>query len=225
MIAFANHIELGNGIYSVPDLAFILRLPQARVRRWMNDFWDVRLGEKYNGKYSWGDGRDKATNFYTLIEFYVFYQLRENKVGTKAIFTAHEQMAQQLQTAYPFASAPVLTDGKSILYALEDGTTINADRTRQIAFRQIIESFCKKVEFSATRLAERYWPLGKEHRIVVDPHHQFGQPVIEKTNLLAETIFDLHQAGETPAFLSRLYNISVNEVNDAVALFNLNKTA
>lgn len=225
MIAFGNHIELGNGIYSVPDLAFILRLPQARVRRWMNDFWDVRLGEKYHGKYSWGDGRDKATNFYTLIEFYVFYQLRENKVGTKAIFTAHEQMAQQLQTAYPFASAPVLTDGKSILYALEDGTTINADRTRQIAFKQIIESFCKKIEFSKTQLAERYWPLGKEHRIVVDPHHQFGQPVIEKTNLLAETIFDLYQAGETPAFLSRLYNISVNEVNDAVALFNLNKTA
>jgi uncharacterized protein (DUF433 family) len=224
MLAFENNIELGNGIYSLPDLAFILRLPQSKVRRWMNDFYNQRLGEKYNGNYSWGEGKDKATNFYTLIEFYIFYQLRENKVGTKAILNAHEQMAGQLKTPYPFASAPVLTDGKSILYSLSDGTTINADKSRQIAFKQIIESFCKKIEFSNSKLAERFWPLGKGHRVVVDPHHQFGQPVIDKTNLLAETIFDLYKAGETKEFLSRLYNISVKEVNDAVALFNL-KTA
>lgn len=224
MVAFENKLQLGNGIYSLPDLAFILRLPQAKVRRWMNDFYNQRLGEKYKNKYSWGEGRNKATNFYTLIEFYVFYQLRENKVGAKTIFNAHGQMAEQLKTPYPFASAPVLTDGKSILYSLQDGTTINADKTRQIAFRQIIESFCKKIEFSDSQLAERFWPLGKEHHIVVDPHHQFGQPVIDKTNLLAETIFDLHNAGESKEFLSRLYKITVKEVNDAVALFNL-KTA
>jgi uncharacterized protein (DUF433 family) len=133
-------------------------------------------------------------------------------------------MAEQLKTPYPFASAPVLTDGRSILYSLHDGTTINADKSRQIAFKQIIESFCKKIEFSDSQLAERYWPLGKQNHIVVDPHHQFGQPVIDKTNLLAETIYDLHHAGETKEFLSRLYNISVKEVNDAVALYNL-KTA
>jgi uncharacterized protein (DUF433 family) len=224
MLAFENNIQLGNGIYSLPDLAFILRLPPSKVRRWMNDFYNQRLGEKYKGKYSWGQGRDKATNFYTLIEFYVFYQLRENKVGIKTILNAHGQMAEQLKTPYPFASASVLTDGKSVLYSLEDGTTIKADKSRQIAFKQIIESFCKKIEFSDSQLAERYWPLGKQSHIVVDPHHQFGQPVIDKTNLLAETIYDLHQAGETKEFLSRLYNISVKEVNDAVALYNL-KTA
>jgi uncharacterized protein (DUF433 family) len=224
MLAFENNIQLGNGIYSLPDLAFILRLPPSKVRRWMNDFYDQRLGEKYKGKYSWGQGRDKATNFYTLIEFYVFYQLRENKVGIKTIFNAHGQMAELLKTPYPFASASILTDGKSILYSLEDGTTIKADKLRQIAFKQIIESFCKKIEFSDSQLAERYWPLGKQSHIVVDPHHQFGQPVIDKTNLLAETIYNLHQAGETKEFLSRLYNISVKEVNDAVALYNL-KTA
>lgn len=225
MIAFKNDTKLGNGIYSIPDLAFILQLPQAKVRRWMNDFWDVRLGEKYKGKYSWGEGRDKATNFYTLIEFYVFYQLRESKVGAGTILKAHEAMASQLKTPYPFASSQVLTDGRSILYILDDGTTINADKSKQIAFREIIENFCKKIEFSKTNLAERYYPLGKQHHIVVDPHHQFGQPVIEKTNLLAETIYDLYQAGETKEFLARLYNISVKEVNDAVALFNLKAAA
>lgn len=225
MIAFEKNSKLGKGIYSVPDLAFILRLPQSKVRRWMNDFWDERLGEKYHGRYSWGEGRERATNFYTLIEFYVFYQLRESNVSTRTILRAHEAMAQQLKTPYPFASSQVLTDGKSILYALEDGTTIKADHSKQIAFKEIIEDFCKKIEFSKGKLAERFYPLGKEHHIVVDPHHQFGQPVIEKTNLLAETIYDLYHAGESKEFLSRLYDISIKEVNDAVALFNSNKAA
>ena len=225
MIAFKNDSKLGNGIYTIPDLAFILRLPQQRVRRWMNDFWDVRLGDKYKGKYSWGQGRDKATNFYTLIEFYVFYQLREAKVGINAILKAHEAMSLQLKTPYPFASSKLLTDGRSILYSLDDGTTIKADKSMQLVFREIIEDFCKKIEFSQTKLAERFYPLGKQSHIVVDPHHQFGQPVIDKTNLLAETIYNLREAGESKAFISRLYNITGKEVDDAVALFNLNTAA
>jgi uncharacterized protein (DUF433 family) len=67
--------------------------------------------------------------------------------------------------------------------------------------------------------------LGKEHQIVVDPHHQFGQPVIENTNLLAETIYDLCKAGEKKEMLSHLYNISVKEINDAVAFFSTKKAA
>lgn len=224
MIALKNDNNLGEGIYSIPDLAFILRLPQPKVRRWMKNFWDAKLGEKYKGKYSSGEGRDKAANFYTLIEFYVFYQLREAKVGITTILKAHEMIATQLKTPYPFASSQLLTDGRQILYSLEDGTTIKADKSLQIAFKEIIENFCKKIEFSHSNLAEKFYPLGKQHHIVVDPHHQFGQPIIEKTNLLAETIYNLHQAGESKAFISRLYNITGKEVDDAVALFNL-KTA
>jgi uncharacterized protein (DUF433 family) len=225
MFATDIHSKLGAGIYSVPDVAFILRLPAAKVRRWMKEFWDSRLGDKYQTKYSWGAGRDRATNFYTLIEFYIFYQLRELDVNTRTIFTAHEDIAEQLKTPYPFASSKVLSDGKSILYTLDDGTVVNANKSKQIALKEIIESFCKKIEFSDTEVAERFWPLGKEKHIIVDPHHQFGQPVIENTNILAETIYNLYKAGESKDFLSRLYALEEKEIEDAIALFNFSKAA
>jgi len=221
MISTKAKQKIGAGIYTIPDIAFLLRLPRAKVNRWLNDFWDTRLANKYNSKYSWGEGRDKATTFFTLIEFYVFYQLRELNVSSKAILMAHEEMALQLKTAYPFASAKLLTDGKHILYGLADGTTVKADKTRQIALKEIIESFCKKIDFSESNLAEKYYPLGKTRNIVVDPHHQFGQPVINHTNILAETIYSLHKAGETNNFLSRLYNLPINEVEAAISLFTL----
>src|SRR4051794_34897747 len=109
-----NH-KLGAGIYSIPDVAFILKLPVAKVRRWMNEFWDSRMAQNSN-RYSWGEGRNKATNFYTLMEFYVFYQLRELHVSTNRILTAHEDIAGQLNTPYPFGSSKVLTDGRNILF-------------------------------------------------------------------------------------------------------------
>lgn len=224
MISLTTHSKLGEGIYSVSDISFLLKLPKQKVRRWLNDFWDSRLAEKYNNTYSWGEGRYQATNFYTLIEFYIFYSLRELGVGQKKIFEAHESMAKQLKTIHPFASAKVLSDGRSILYALEDGTTIKADKSKQIALKQIIENFCKKIEFSDNNLAEKFYPLGKNKHIVVDPHHQFGQPTVKETNVLAETIYNMHEAGETNEFLSRLYDISLKEVQAAIYLFN-NKAA
>lgn len=214
------HNKLGSGIYSIPDISFILNLPQNKVRRWLNEFWDDRLAKKYKTKYSWGEGRDKATNFYTLIEFYVFYHLRELNVSTKKIFDAHEEMADCIKTPYPFASAKLLSDGRDILYTLNDGTTVNANNKRQIVIIDLIREFYSKIEFSSNDIAEKFWPLGKDKKIVVDPHHQFGQPVIDDTNILAETIYDMYTAGEPISFLSHLYKLSTKEIKDAVELFN-----
>lgn len=212
--------ELGSGMYTIPEVAFILKLPTAKVRRWMNDFWDNNFSEKHHVEYSWGAGREKATNFFTLIEFYVFYQLREINVSVNKIINAHQDMAEMLGTAYPFASSKMLSDGKSILFMLNDGTVVNADKSRQAAFKQIIEEFCKKIEFSTSDIAERFYPLGKEKHIIIDPHHQFGQPVVEETNILAQTLYDLYTAGETVGFLTRLYDLREADVVCAIELFN-----
>jgi uncharacterized protein (DUF433 family) len=217
--------QLGGGIYTIPEVAFILKLPVGKVRRWMTEFWDNKFSKKYSNKYSWGDGRDKATNFYTLIEFYVFYQLRVQNISTSSIFKAHQDMAEQLNTAYPFASSKLLSDGKSILFTMEDGTIVEADNSRQAVFKQIIEQFCKKIEFSPTDIAERFYPLGKEKHIIVDPHHQFGQPVIEETNILAQTLYELYNAGETVAFLSRLYDLKEIDIQSAIELFTIKVAA
>lgn len=218
------HSKLGEGIYSISDISFLLKLPKQKVRRWLNDFWDIRLAEKYDQKYSWGEGRDQATNFFTLIEFYIFYCLRDAGVSQRKIFEAHESMAKQLKTVYPFASAKLLTDGRGILYSLEDGTTVKADKTNQITLTQLIQQFYNKIDFSHNKVAEKYYPLGKNKSIVVDPHHQFGQPIIEKTNIMAETIYEMYSAGESKQFLSRLYAISLKEVESAIYLFH-NKAA
>ncbi len=38
MIALENNIKLETGIYSIPDLSYILQLPKYNKRRWMNEY-------------------------------------------------------------------------------------------------------------------------------------------------------------------------------------------
>ena len=214
-----THIKLGHGIYTVPDLALILQLPQAKVRRWLNDFYNSRLGGKYKGKYSFGEGREKATNFHTLIEFYVFYKLRESNLSVRKILEAHEAMSKQLRTPYPFASSEVLTEGQNVFYSADDDTMLYANKSQQIVIRRAIETFCKKIDFSENKLAQRYWPLGKDCNIVVDPHHQFGQPVLSGTNINAAVIFSMYESGEPIESIGILYDLTEKQVKDAVALY------
>lgn len=214
--------DLGIGIYTIPDMAIILKLPQHRIRYWLNEFWNSRLISDKTNIYSWGDGREKATSFYTLIEFFTFSQLRLNKIGASKILKAHKVISSQLKTPYPFASATILTDGKRVFYSPDNmESIIHADDTLQFTIAKIIMEFCKKIDFNSNDLAVRYWPLGKEKSIVVDPHHQFGQPTISGSNILAETLYLLHKGGESNKFISNLYGISIKAVREAVNFYKL----
>lgn len=65
--------ELGSGIFTVSDIAEILDLKASKVRYWLKEYWDGIFAEQSQQQYSWGAGV-KAVNFYTLIEFFVYYQ-------------------------------------------------------------------------------------------------------------------------------------------------------
>lgn len=193
----------------------ILQLPQHRVRRWLVDFYDQRLAGE-NGAYSTGQGRERTTNFLTLIEFYVFYMLREHKIGAGKILQAHRHMSKQLKTRYPFASYQLLVNERQILYGVDEDTWVRADKSNQVVIHKLITDFFKKIDFSENELAQRFWPLGKDHHIVVDPHHQFGQPVIKGTNINAATLFSMYVSGEPIATIGILYDLTEAQVNDAI---------
>ena len=117
MKTISHKRELGSGIYTASDISKLLHINQRKVSRYLNEFWDERLGRKlFNDTYSWNAGnRIKAVNFYVLIEFYSFFRLQEMGVKTRTILKARNQIAQELNVEYPFASAGLLSDGKKNL--------------------------------------------------------------------------------------------------------------
>jgi len=214
----SNPPKIGEGIFLIRDICEILVLPYPRVRHWVIEFWDNRLGKAYGNKYSFGDNNNRAVNFYSLIEFYTFYHLRQKGVSAQRIQKAHKVISKEVDTLYPFAKAGISTDGKEIWYDhLEN--LIKADGSTQFDFKQIIEPFLLKIEYDKDLLAEKYYPLGKTHSVVVDPKHQFGQPTIQGTNIKIETLYRLFKGGETKDNLCVLYELKKSQVSDVILYY------
>lgn len=203
-----NTPKLGEGVFLATDIAQILSLPYQKVRYSMNGFWDT---------FSFGDKNNKAVNFYTLVEFYTFYQLRSKGVSAQQIKKAHCIIAQELKTKYPFAHA-ISTDGKNIWYDLL-GNLIKADGKKQLDLKKILLPFLHKIEFGDNDIAARLFPLPKSKNIVVDPKRQFGQPTISGKNISISTIKKLYDGGETKEYISNLYDLKASQVNDALKYY------
>ena len=181
----------------------------------MSTFWS---------SYTFGDGRNKAINFYSLIEFYTYYHLREKGFTSSHIKKFHHDLIKTLKTDYPFASIRVAarekTSKKSKIWYEYMGEIMRDDRISQPSINSFIKPFIKHIEYGDDLVAKRLFPLGKSKQIVVDPLHQFGQPVINGTNLQTQTIFSLYKAGESKANISKLYDLTEKDINEAVLFHN-----
>lgn len=212
--------QLGSGIYTIPDISTILNIPQSKVRRYLNKYWDEKLGRQlFNETYSWSTGNNvRAVNFYTLIELYTCFHLQELGVKPKQILKSRIAMAKELAIPYPFANARLLSDGKKIWYEFKD-CIVNADGSKQTDFVEFIRQFASKIEFNSSKVAEKFWPAGRESDVVVNPHNQFGQPVLNGTNINAEVIFSMYESGEPIDAIGILYDLTKKQINDAISFY------
>ena len=212
--------QLGSGIYTIPDISKILAIPQAKVRRYLNEYWDERLGKKlFNETYSWStDNKIKAVNFYTLIELYTCFHLQELGVKPREILKSRMAMVKDLKIPYPFASDKLLSDGKKIWYEFKD-SIVKADGSKQSDFVEFIREFANKIEFNSNKIAEKFWPVGRQSDVVVNPHNQFGQPILNGTNINAEVIFSMYESGEQIDTIGILYDLTKKQVNDAISFY------
>lgn len=211
--------KLGTGVYTLPDVAAILKLPYYKVNRWINIFWDGKLGKEFQKKYTWNIGLNKAVNFYTLVELNIFYQLSKAGVPSREILEAHKQLSHDNNSPYPFAMKNVInslrTDGRKVMLetSLYDIHSLVKGKQFYLTF---IKDYLKNLDFENGELALRYWPIGKDHSIVCDPHHKFGMPVINGTNIQTQVIYDMIKSNEPIEFISSLYEISTSQVLDVV---------
>ena len=200
--------KVGEGIYTIRDVAFILNLPYHKVSRWMREFWD---------DYTFGIKGSRGVNFYTLIEFYTFYHLREKNISSQEIKKVHARIGKDLNTIYPFARK-IHTDGvKGIWYEYLENL-IKADNKKQLDLKPLLAPFLSKIEFNEDEIANRYFPT-EAKKVVVDPKYQFGQPTITGTSIKAEIINGFYQGGESKETICSLYNIHMDEVEDAILYF------
>ena len=184
---------VGCGLYSLSQAARIIGVRPQKLKYWIGD---------ENGDSSVASPRfndEHILTFAELMELHLIKMFRDEGVSLQTIRKASRVAANKFNTEHPFLLKRFDTDGKTIFATLQhkekEQDVIEDLRRGQLVFETIIRPFFRKLEYHGNNEVERYWPLEKKGRIVLDPMRMHGQPIDAETGIPVETILNSLHAG------------------------------
>ena len=220
----ASTTYLNTGIYTVAEASRLTGVSRERIRRWLRGYHSELRGKNYPPLWeSQLPSIDSkvALGFLDLIEVKLVAAFLDIGVTWTVIHKVREK-AQELyaDTRHPFCTKRFVTDGRQIfqeVHSETDDVCLVEIVTDQAVFAEIIRPFLKQLEFRDGTILERWWPLGKEHQIVVDPRKNFGQPSLVTQGIPTQNLVRSYRAnGSSLEEVARWYEISPESVREAV---------
>lgn len=206
----ANRQLVGVGLYSFAEAARLLRVPAARVRRWI----DERKGVVRRRFAAESD----MLSFLELMELYFVKAFREQGVSLDTIRKASQAAARKFHAEYPFAVKRFDTDGRAIFATLikenPKDVLIEDLEKGQLVFEKIVKPFFRRIEYRNEAI--RFWPMEPRGRVVLDPGRSFGKPIDAETGVPTRAIYDAVMAGQDHKTVAAWFGVPVRCVDAAV---------
>jgi uncharacterized protein (DUF433 family) len=197
-------MRLNTGIYTPGEAAALLREDTRTVRRWAFGYPRSRGGTRMQHpplirtEIPVLEG-ERALTFVELVELLYVRAFRGLGVSWTAIREAARVAAHLFASPHPFALRQVYLDPDSVLY----GAVTESDGSEglillrghgQQAFPQLVKPYLDQIEFGVDDVAAKWWPMGKEGGVLVDPRIAFGAPVMDGTRIPASTLAKAYDA-------------------------------
>jgi uncharacterized protein (DUF433 family) len=222
---------LGVGVYTVPEAARLTRVSAPRIRRWLTGYTFTSRAAQRSSAPVWerqivSSSGELVLSFRDLLEVRFVDAFRRHGVTWRVIRLAAERAAEIIEDSHPFSTRRFKTDGRSIFADIlqETGEESLLDLAKsQYQLKKIVEPFLfEGLEFAEISGAPvRWWPLGLDRRVVIDPERSFGQPIVTPesvpTSILAKAV--KAEEGSIEA-VARWYMVHPKAVKDAVELEN-----
>lgn len=215
------------GIYSAPEAARILQVKTAWVYRLIRGYtFKTRSGAPSSSpklfEAELGEVRGLFTvTFLDLIELMFVRDFLKQGVSLHTIRKAAVAAAELYsEEQHPFCVQQFQTDGKRIFAraASEVGDDKMVELVkRQHVFTRVVAPYLKQLEYSTAGTLQRWFPLGTNRHVVLDPAIRFGAPVVKDVAVPVHSLAAGVRGGETHAAVARWYDVPVGAVRDAVA--------
>ena len=210
MTTISKDLDLGTGIYSIPDAVHIVGRSIGRATANQVRYW-VREG--LSGTVTIG-GTSLLT-FQDLVSLEMVARFRRRGISLQAIRAADRNLRKRHpDLRRPFANLVFYTDGQNLWTVVgptEDPQLLEIlGKVDQYAWHSAVETFAKEITFtngSATVWRPNKW-------VEINPRVQFGEPVVAGTRVPVRTVIANLEVG-TPAEVADWYGLSRQQVNGA----------
>lgn len=217
---------IGGGIYTVPEAGRLTGVHPTAIRRWLRGYAyhssnEVRVSVPVWQKQLPAINERLALGFLDLIEVRFVNAFRQQGVSWNAIRRAAERAKKLFDHDHPFCSQSFTTDGRTIFAEVlhETGEKAFLDVVNnQFAFKKVLSPYLVGLDFDEqNRIARRWWPMGHNRRVVLDPLRQFGQPIVATEGVPTSVLSRAFRVERSMTAVASWYEVSTKSVRDAVA--------
>ena len=86
----------------------------------------------------------------------------------------------------------------------------------QFVERHVFDPLMKRFDYDAlTEEAARYWPLGRDKPVMLDPGRSFGEAIVN-SGVPTRVLHAAHLSGDSKPRIARWYGVDVDEVTAAI---------
>ncbi len=168
-----------------------------------------------------GDKPKEGVSFLDLVSIKAIDGLRKMDFSTRAIRRVVRYCQDALRMDYPLATQTFKADRHRLYVEAGDGHLLEVLGGQQgaQAWDAVLEPFLETLDYQ-NDLARRWWPLGKDELIVVDPAYGFGSPVIVNSGLRTELVAERAEVGDPPEIIAYDFNLTPQQVESALLFEN-----
>lgn len=215
---------IGSGIYTVPEAARLTKVSTWRIRRWLRGYSFRTRNEAVHSSAPVVKSQIAAIDdalalsFLDLVEVKLVDRLLERGVTWKSLREAAKQGAALLGFSHPFSTGRFWTDGKTVLLELaeteNDSALLDVIRN-QFTFKKVLAPFLAQLDFEQDA-AVRWWPLGKQGQVVIDPARSFGQPIVVREGVPTSVLAKAVRVEHSSEIVAKWFEVSKRSLRDAV---------
>jgi uncharacterized protein (DUF433 family) len=212
------------GIYSIPEAARLTGLDTRSISRWIRGYSYVKSGSRkesaplFEADYSPSEGRF-ALSFLDMMELRFVHAFKTHGLSLHKIRIASNRAAELIGKHHPFATSRFFTDRKTIFarIVLERPNTELLDLLKgQYAIDKILSPLLVEGVVFEKDYPSRWYPLRKNHSIVVDPRFSFGQPIVTAHSIPTAVLAAAFRAEGSIKKVAQWYEVDETVVKAAI---------
>ena len=211
--------------YAFSEADRLAGVSRGTARRWLSGYaYRDEAGRSVNlPPITPGSAESEAASFLDVVEIVAIGGLKRAGFSTRQIRQIVRNCQEILGVQRPLSTLKFKVGGRDVFVDHGDVLVDVGQRKRMQAWNDILEPFLANLDYTDD-VASRWWPLGRDVPIVVDPEYGQGLPVVEGSGVRTEIIRERAEAGDLIEQIASDFNLSSAEVERALQ-FELKRAA
>lgn len=186
---------LGVGVYSPSEAAMYIRVRPDQLMGWL--YGSSRTRPVLEAQFA---HHREMVSFLDMVQAMAIRAMRREEVPLPRIRQALEYLKKRHpEVKFPFAQEHktfIIEPRKQLAILLPEDDAdhvleVSGKHRGQYVHARMLDEYLKKLRFGPDSLAVRFIPMERgKHKVVLDPLIRFGQPRVEPSGLLVETLVE-----------------------------------